>query len=57
MSGLELACQAQAQAYTRLSERQYRFERLDGSGYQATLAIDDERIVIDHPGLFSRVKP
>ncbi len=57
ISGLELTCQAQAQAYTRLSERLYRYESLDGTGFHATLPVDEEGIVLDYPGLFSRVNP
>ncbi|MDH0863303.1 putative glycolipid-binding domain-containing protein [Mitsuaria sp. GD03876] len=55
IDGTTLAVRAQAQAYTRLDDRLYRFESLDGSGFQAELPVDDERLVIDYPGLFKRL--
>jgi hypothetical protein len=51
----ELTVQPQAQAYTRLAERRYRFENLDGSGFTAELPVDEDGIVLDYPGLFRRV--
>jgi uncharacterized protein len=51
----DLTMQPQAQAYSRLGERRYRFENLDGSGFQAQLPVDDDGIVLDYPGLFHRV--
>ena len=45
------------QAYTRLRDRLYRFESLDGSGFVADLAVDGDGLVIDYPGLFARVPP
>ncbi|KQP12739.1 putative glycolipid-binding domain-containing protein [Pseudorhodoferax sp. Leaf267] len=53
--GPDLTVKAQAQAYTRLAERLYRFETLDGSGFQADLPVDADGIVLDYPGLFQRV--
>ena len=52
----DLTVHPQPQAYTRLSERLYLFENLDGSGFQAELAVDEEEIVVDYPDLFRRVK-
>ena len=51
----DLTVQPQSQAYTRLADRLYLFENLDGSGFQAELPVDDEGVVIDYPDLFRRV--
>jgi uncharacterized protein len=51
----DLTVQPQPQAYTRLAERLYLFENLDGSGFQAELPVDDDGVVIDYPDLFRRV--
>lgn len=51
----DLTIKAQPQAYTRLAERRYLFENLDGSGFRAELAVDEDGIVLDYPGLFRRV--
>jgi len=52
---LDLTVRPQPQAYTRLAERLYLFENLDGSGFKAELPVDDDGIVLDYPGLFRRV--
>jgi hypothetical protein len=52
----DLTVRPQAQAYTRLAERLYRFDNLDGSGFTAELPVDDDGIVLDYPGLFRRVR-
>jgi uncharacterized protein len=54
--GLELTVHAQPQAYTRIAERLYLFENLDGSDFKAELPVDDDGIVIDYPELFLRVQ-
>jgi hypothetical protein len=51
----DLTVQAKPQAYTRLAERLYRFESLDGSGFQVDLPVDEDGIVLDYPGLFKRL--
>jgi uncharacterized protein len=51
----ELTVQPQPQAYTRLGERLYRFENLDGSGFEAELPLDEDGLVLDYPDLFRRV--
>jgi uncharacterized protein len=53
--GPDLTFQAQPQAYTRLADRLYLFETLDGSGFRAELTVDDDGIVLDYPDLFRRV--
>ena len=53
--GQDLTVRPQPQAYTRLADRLYLFENLDGSGFRAELPVDEEGIVLDYPGLFRRV--
>ncbi len=52
----DLTIRPQPQAYTRLADRLYLFENLDGSGFRAELPVDEDGIVVDYPGLFRRVK-
>jgi hypothetical protein len=52
----DLMVHVQPQAYTRLADRLYLFENLDGSGFRAELPVDEDGIVLDYPGLFRRVK-
>src|ERR1044071_6651941 len=52
----DLTVHPQPQAYTRLADRLYLFENLDGSGFRAKLAVDEDGVVLDYPGLFRRVK-
>ena len=52
----DLTVLPQLQAYTRLADQLYLFENLDGSGFSAELAVDEEGIVLDYPDLFRRVK-
>ncbi len=54
VDGTALTVRSQAQAYTRLDERHYRFESLDRSGFTADLAVDGDGLVVDYPGLFKR---
>ena len=56
ISAPELTVHPQSQAYTRLAERLYLFESLDGSGIRAELPVDEDGIVVDYPGLFRRVQ-
>ena len=55
VDGPQLSLQAQRQAYTRLADRLYRFESLDGSGFVVDLPVDEDGVVLDYPGLFRRV--
>jgi len=50
-----LTVEAKPQAYTRVAERVYLFESLDGSGFKAELPVDENGLVIDYPELFRRV--
>ncbi len=52
----DLTFQSQPQAYTRLAERLYLFENLDGSDFQAELTVDEAGIVLDYPDFFRRLK-
>ncbi len=52
----DLTVHPQPQAYTRLTDRLYLFENLDGSGFKAELPVDEEGVVLDYPGLFRRMK-
>lgn len=51
----DLTVQPQPQAYTRLSDRLYLFENLDGTGFKAELTVDEDCVVLDYPNLFRRV--
>jgi len=55
VSAPDLTARPQPQAYTRLADRLYLFENLDGSGFTARLPVDEDGIVLDYPGLFRRV--
>jgi hypothetical protein len=52
----DLSVKPQAQAYTRVEGGLYLFESLDGSGFTAKLPVDEDRIVLDYPELFERVR-
>jgi uncharacterized protein len=51
----DLTVHPQPQAYTRLADRLYLFENLDGSDFRAELAVDEDGIVLEYPDLFRRV--
>ena len=55
VDAIEMTVKPQPQAYTRLAERLYLFESLDGSGFKVELPVDEHGIVLDYPGLFRRV--
>jgi len=52
----DLTVHPQPQAYTRLADRLYLFENLDGSDFRAELAVDEDGVVLDYPDLFRRVR-
>jgi hypothetical protein len=52
----DLTVRPQPQAYTRLADRLYLFENLDGSDFHAELPIDEDGIVLDYPDFFRRVR-
>ncbi|OWQ46170.1 hypothetical protein CDL60_16360 [Roseateles noduli] len=55
VDGTTLTVRAQTQAYTRIEDRLFRFESLDGSGFTADLPVDEDGLVIDYPELFRRL--
>jgi hypothetical protein len=57
ISAPALIVEAKAQAYSRLQDRLYLFESLDGSGFVAKLPVDEDGLVLDYPKLFRRVAP
>jgi uncharacterized protein len=54
ISAPDLTFRAQPQAYTRLADRLYLFENLDGSGFRAELPVDEQGLVLDYPDFFRR---
>jgi len=54
LSAAGIAVQPMRQGYTRLSERLYLYENLDGS-FQARLPVDADGLVLDYQGIFRRV--
>jgi hypothetical protein len=50
-----LGVQAMRQGYTRLADRRYRYESLDGTGFRAELSVDAQGVVLDYEGVFRRV--
>jgi uncharacterized protein len=53
--GPDLTVRPQPQAYTRVNDKLYLFENLDGSGFKAELPVDEDGIVLDYPELLRRV--
>jgi uncharacterized protein len=51
----DLTVEPKPQAYTRLADRLYLFESLDGSGFRAELPVDRDGVVLDYLDLFRRV--
>jgi hypothetical protein len=43
------------QGYTRLADRRYLYENLEGSGFRAELTVDEDGVVVDYQGVFRRV--
>lgn len=55
VSAPELTVRPMRQGYTRLADRRYLFEALDGSGFRAELPVDGHDLVLDYPGTFRRI--
>lgn len=51
--GPDLSVHPDGQRYTRLDERRYRYEALDG-GFERDIEVDADGLVVDYPGLFAR---
>ena len=56
ISAPELTVRPMRQGYTRLAERRYLYESLEGSGFKAELEVDEDGLVIDYEGVFRRVR-
>jgi uncharacterized protein len=55
ISAPQLTLRPMRQAYTRLADRRYLYESLDGSGFRAQISVDVEQLVLDYEGIFRRV--
>ncbi len=55
VSAPELTVRPMRQGYTRLADRRYLFENLEGSGFRAELAVDADGVILDYEGVFRRV--
>ncbi len=55
VSAPELTVRPMRQRYTRLADRLYLFENLDGSGFRTELPVDEADVVLDYQGVFLRV--
>ena len=54
VSAPELTVRPMRQGYTRLADRLYLFENLDGTGFRAELPVDEDDVVLDYQGVFRR---
>lgn len=50
----ELTVLPDGQRYTRLSDREYRYESRD-SAFERVITVDEQGLVVTYPGLFARV--
>ena len=55
VSAPELTVRPMRQGYTRLADRLYLFENLEGSGFRAELPVDEDGVVLDYQGVFRRI--
>jgi hypothetical protein len=55
VSAPELIVRPVRQGYTRLADRLYLYENLDGSGFRAELPVDEDDVVLDYQGVFRRI--
>ena len=55
VSAPELTVRPMRQGYTRLADRRYLYENLEGSGFRAELDVDADGVVLDYEGVFRRV--
>jgi uncharacterized protein len=51
----ELTVRPMRQGYTRLADRRYLYQNLDGSAFRAHIDIDADDIVLDYEGIFRRI--
>jgi hypothetical protein len=55
VSAPELIVRPMRQGYTRLADRRYLYENLEGSGFHAELPVDKDDVVRDYQGVFRRI--
>jgi hypothetical protein len=55
VSAPALTVRPMRQGYTRLDDRRYLYENLEGSGFRAQLPVDEDGIVLDYQGVFRRI--
>lgn len=55
VSAPALTVRPMRQGYTRLADRRYLYENLEGSGFRAELDVDADGVVLDYEGVFRRV--
>lgn len=55
VSAPELTVHPMRRGYTRLGDRRYLYENLEGSEFRAELSVDEEDIVLDYQGVFRRI--
>jgi uncharacterized protein len=55
VSAPELTVRPMRQGYSRLADRLYLFENLDGTGFRAELPVDKDDVVLDYQGIFRRI--
>jgi hypothetical protein len=55
VSAPELIVRPMRQGYTRLADRRYLYENLEGSGFHAELPVDEDDVVRDYQGVFRRI--
>jgi hypothetical protein len=56
VSAPALSVRPMRQGYTRLAERLYRYENLEGSEFRAELSVDADGVVLDYEGVFRRIR-
>jgi hypothetical protein len=54
VSAPALTVRPMRQGYTRLADRLYLYENLEGSGFRAELPVDEDGVVLDYQGVFRR---
>lgn len=55
VSAPALTVRPMRQGYTRLADRRYLYENLEGSAFRAELAVDEDGVVLDYEGVFRRL--
>ena len=55
VSAPALTVRPMRQGYTRLADRRYLYESLEGSGFRAELDVDADGVVLDYESVFRRI--